>query len=232
MLTRLDDETTRRRTARLVWAAFWLGLLGGQLHALSRFATDEGREDLESPVVRAWAEPAAELLSPLLEWGSADLVYVHYGKLWAPVMAAALLAALVVRRGQGAGAGRVEAWWWRAALTGYAVATVGVGLSYWTQWSDQLNPLFMVGFGVATLGLMVTLLGSTGLGVTALRRGRRPVLPWLLLATCLPLGVLIATVTSLGNVVLPVVLAFAVLASRAFAPRAARRAPAEATRVS
>jgi hypothetical protein len=42
------------------------GTVVGQLHALSRFATTEGAEDLALPATAAWAVPAAEALSPLL----------------------------------------------------------------------------------------------------------------------------------------------------------------------
>jgi hypothetical protein len=41
------------------WVAAWVGLVAGQLHALSRFATDAGAEDLALPATAAWAVPAA-----------------------------------------------------------------------------------------------------------------------------------------------------------------------------
>lgn len=213
----LDDVSTQRTIGRWAFAMAGVGLLGGQLHALSRFATDEGREDLEAPLVRTWAEPAADLLAPLLEWGDPDLVYHHYGKLWAPVLLATLLAALVVRRRRRADGvqDRVEAWWWRAVLSGLAVATVGAGLAYWTQWTGESGALLTAGFAVTLPGLLLTLLGSTALGVTLLVRRDRPVLPWALLALSLPLAFGVLTVTSLGNVLLPVLFAFGLLGRRA-----------------
>ena len=67
---------------RCAWVAAWVGLVVGQLHALSRFPTAEGAEDLALPATAASAVPAAEALSPVLGWGDADLVYVTYGKIW------------------------------------------------------------------------------------------------------------------------------------------------------
>ena len=71
----------QRLIGRCAWVAAWVGLVVGQLHALSRFATAEGVEDLALPATAAWAAPAAKALSPLLGWGDADLVYVTYGKI-------------------------------------------------------------------------------------------------------------------------------------------------------
>jgi hypothetical protein len=78
----------QRLIGRCAWVAAWVGLVVGQLHALSRFATAEGAEDLALPATAAWAVPAAEALSPLLGWGDADLVYVTYGKIWFPLFLA------------------------------------------------------------------------------------------------------------------------------------------------
>jgi hypothetical protein len=64
----------QRLIGRCAWVAAWVGLVVGQLHALSRFATAEGVEDLTLPATAAWAVPASKALSPLLGWGDADLV--------------------------------------------------------------------------------------------------------------------------------------------------------------
>ena len=39
----------QRLIGRCAWVAAWVGLVVGQLHALSRFATAEGAEDLALP---------------------------------------------------------------------------------------------------------------------------------------------------------------------------------------
>ena len=88
----------QRLIGRCAWVAAWVGLVVGQLHALSRFATAEGAEDLPLPATAAWAAPAAEALSPLLGWGDADLVYVTYGKIWFPLFLAFTLCAFVIYR--------------------------------------------------------------------------------------------------------------------------------------
>ncbi len=113
----LDRESAR--IGRFAWVMAWVGLVVGQLHALSRFATVDGKEDLELPLTAAWAEPAADALSPLLRWADPDIVYVTYGKIWLPVFVAFTLCAFVVyRRRQPVG---FEKWAWRAALAAYVV---------------------------------------------------------------------------------------------------------------
>ena len=42
----------QRLIGRCAWVAAWVGLVVGQLHALSRFATTEGAEDLARPATR------------------------------------------------------------------------------------------------------------------------------------------------------------------------------------
>jgi hypothetical protein len=194
---RLTDHQTGR--AALVAAAAATVL--APIHALSRFATEEGRSDLESGVVRAWAEPAADGLSPLLDWASADTVYTTWGKLWAPVFLAALLCALAVRRGrdpQGA-----EKWGWRIHLVGLAGVTVGVTGSYWTPLLDEF-------FLVSLPFLLVAVVGGIVLGVSLLRRGFRPrATPWLLVLW-LPLFVAGSSVVAMGAGFLPVAWAWGV----------------------
>lgn len=207
-----ESAENQRRIGRLAWAMAWVGLVVGQLHALARHATEDGRADLELPLTAAWAEPAAELLGPLLDWADPDLVYVTYGKVWFPVFVAFTLCAFVVRRRrQPVG---FEPWVWRVVLTGYAVLSAGTFLVYWTQWTAEYNVLFDLGWIVTLPGLLVTLLGSTALGVVLLVRRFRPSGPAVLLTATLPLAVVIVQVTSLGSVTLPVIFAFAILGRR------------------
>lgn len=204
----LESAERQRQVGRFAWVMAWVGLVFGQLHALSRFATQDGKADLELPLTAAWAEPAARMLRPLLDWASPDAVYLTYGKIWLPVFAAFTLCAFVVyRRRQPAG---FEMWAWRVALVGYAWATVGVGLDYWTQLASP-NAFLPIAFGISVLGLLLTAIGSTVLGIALLRNRFRPILPALLLALAVPLAFAILQVTSLGSAVLPVMFAFAVL---------------------
>jgi hypothetical protein len=74
--------------------------------------------------------------------------------------------------------------------------------------------LFQVGWIVTVPGLLLTMVGSTVLGITLLVRGSAPRLPALLLALVIPLAWLILQATSLGNAVLPVMFAFGILGHR------------------
>lgn len=207
----LPVQTTdrERRIGRFAWAMAWFGLVAGQLHALARHRTEDGAEDLDLPLTRAWAEPAGDLLSPLLDWASADVVYLTYGKLWLPVFVAFTLAAFVARRHRRPAG--FEKWVWRVVLVGYVGACVSVAAEYWTQWTAINEPL-LEGVFLATIPFMLlTMLGSTVLGVTLLVKRYRPVLPAVLLAVALPGLFVISMVTSLGNVALPIAFAFGLL---------------------
>jgi hypothetical protein len=204
-----------REIGRFAWVMAWVGLVVGQLHALARFRTADGLEDLELPLTAAWAEPADDLLSPFLGWADPDIVYVTYGKVWLPVFVAFTLCAVVVyRRRRPAG---FEKWAWRLAIGAYAVSCVAVFLDYWTQWTGNYNgdgiegQLFTLGWLVTLPGLLGMLLFSTMLGITLLARRFRPVLPPLLLALIIPAAFGILQVTSMGSVALPVMFAFGIL---------------------
>jgi hypothetical protein len=184
----------------------------GQVHALARHATVDGKEDLDQAATAFWAEPAARALRPLLDWGDPDLVYVTYGKVWFPVFAAFTLAAYVVHRRRAPRG--FEKWVWRVTLTGYAIATLATFVDYWTQWTGDYNVLFDVGWLVTIPGFLLTMLGSTALGITLLAKGFRPRLPAVLLALVVPLALVILSVTSMGSAALPVMFAFGILGRR------------------
>jgi hypothetical protein len=208
-------DGNERRIGRFAWTMAWVGLVVGQLHALARFRTADGREDIDPdtyPITAAWAEPAMEALRPLLDWGDPDLVYVTYGKIWFPVFLAFTLAAWVVRRRR-----RPTGWErvvWGIALTGYTLGCLATFLDYWTQWTGDYNVLFDVGWLVTVPAFLLIMLGSTLLGVTLLVRRFRPVLPAVLLALVVPLAAGILQVTSMGSAALPVMFAFAILGRR------------------
>ena len=224
----LDREAGR--IGRFAWVMAWVGLVVGQLHALSRFATADGKEDLELSWTAAWAEPASDALAPLLDWADADVVYVTYGKIWFPVFLAFTLCAFVVhRRREPQG---FEQWAWRAALAAYVLACAGVFLDYWTQWTGNYKGdgiegwFFDVAWVVTVPGLLLTLLCSTVLGITLLVKRFRPGLPAVLLALVIPLAVGILQVTSMGSAVLPVIFAFGILGRRLARSEALTHEPA------
>jgi hypothetical protein len=207
-----------RSIGRIAWMMAWTGLVVGQLHALARFRTPDGREDLELPLTGAWAEPATEALLPLLDWARPEIVYITYGKIWFPVFLAFTLCAVVVRRRrQPAG---FEKWVWRVLLTGFVLGCVGVFGDYWTQWTGDYNgdgieaALFGAAFVVTFPALLLMALGSTVLGVVLLVRRFRPAGPAVLLAAFIPFAFAITQVTSLGSVALPVMFAFGILGRR------------------
>lgn len=210
----IETTETQARLGRLAWATAWFALLFGQLHAMARHQTVDGREDLKSGLVRAWSDPGRRLFRPLLDWASPDTVYLAYGKVWLFVFLVFTLTAYVVhRRRRAAGAVRgAETWAWRLALTAYTLATVAVGLEYWTQWGAMDNDLLDTVFLVSMPAMLLTVLTTTFLGIVLLRRGLG--LPAWLLALQIPLMIAIVSVTSLGNVVLPISFAFGILGRR------------------
>lgn len=214
----LDSIRAQRRVGRFAWVMAWTGLIVGQLHALARFATQDGKEDLELPLTAVWAEPATDLLQPLLGWADADIVYITYGKIWFPVYLAFTLCAFVVyRRRQPTGIEK-GAWW--LSIAAYAMASLAVFLDYWTQWTGDYNgagiegALFMLGWYVTVPGLLLLVLGSSLLGIALLVKRFRPVLPAILLALTFPIAVAVLQVTSLGSIALPVMFAFGILGRR------------------
>jgi hypothetical protein len=197
---------------RFAWVMAWFALVVGQLHALARHATASGKEDLEAGLVRAWSEPASDLVSPLLGWADPDLVYVTYGKLWLPVFVSFFLCALVTRRRrQPRGFERGA---WGVMVVCYGAAVVSVFGEYWTQWGSEPNALLDLVFVASIPVVLLTMVGSTVLGVTLVRNRFEPrAAAWLLAAT-FPAVFLILSVTSMGNVVLPIAFAFGIIGRR------------------
>lgn len=175
-------DRNAKNIGRFAWCTAWFGLVIGQLHALARHQTVDGRSDLDLPLTRVWAEPAADFLSPLLSWADPDLVYVTYGKLWLPVFIGFFLCALVVyRRRQPRGFERGA---WRVVLVAYAAAVLSVFAEYWTQWTGEPNGLLDLVFLVSLPAILLTMLGSTVLGIALVKNGLRPrASAWLLVAT-------------------------------------------------
>ena len=189
-----------QQIGRAAFVAAVAGTVLAPIHALSRFATEEGKEDLESGIVRAWAEPAADALRPLLDWASVDTVYTTYGKLWTPILVAAVACAFVVRRRRTPTGG--ETWGWRVMLTGLVGALVGVTGSYWTPLLDEF-------FLVTLPFLLISLLGGTTLGIALLRRGFRPRTAAVLLTLWFPLMLGLSALIAMGASLLPLLWAFA-----------------------
>ena len=202
-----DSEQSQQRIGRVAWVMAWFGLVMGQFHAMARHQTADGKSDLDSGLVRAWSDPARDLFAPLLDWGSPDTVYLTYGKLWLPVFVAITLCAFVVRRRRSPVG--LEQWAWWVALFAYVAACCSVALEYWTQWGAMNDDFLDLVFLASLPFILLTMLASSFLGIVLLRRGLG--LPVVLLALTFPLVFVISTVTSLGNITLPIAFAFGIL---------------------
>jgi hypothetical protein len=194
---KLDDN----QIGRAALLAAVAGTALAPLSALARFATEDGKEDLKSGVVRAWAEPARDAVKPLLDWGSTETVYTTYGKLWTPILLAALLCAVAVfRRRTRTGS---EKWGWRLILTGMVGMTIGVTGSYWTPLLDEF-------FVFALPFILIAMIGGIVLGIALLRRGFRPRATAVLLVAWLPLFFVLSNLIAMGAALLPMLWAWAV----------------------
>ena len=165
-----------RRISTTAWVMAALGTVVGQVHALAR-AQAHPHDFEESPLARAWGEPATRALRPLLNWSDANTVYLTYGKIWIPVTAAFTAAAYLVyarRRPTGA-----ERWLWGVALVGYVLMTLSVMGDYLTPWMDQMF--------VLTIGAMLLIgFGGIPLGIVMLRNDFRPRVTPVLLTIFIP----------------------------------------------
>ena len=205
-----------RAIGRAAWVAGWVALVLGPVHALSRYATAGGAEDLELPGVRAWAEPSARVLEPILSWSDADFVYRTYGKVWFFIVLAVTLCAFVIWRGrvaEGLVRGVEKVGWW-IALPGYALLTVGLLGIYWTPFLDEIFT------AVGVPAMLVSLLGSLVLGIGLLRRRFRPLATGILLVASLPLFFVISDLIALGAALTPMFWAWGLAGRRISVPSA------------
>jgi hypothetical protein len=165
-----------------------VGILYFPLHSLAYFATEDGAG---SDGALGWSGEGRDVLEPLLDWSSADTVYRSWGKVGLLValgLALGLLALWLRRR---RGARRLERWGLRVALFGYALVVVGFFTEYWTPYLD-------FGFNAFTgPGTLVSLVGSTLLGVSFVSGRSMPKGASWLLALSIPL--VLAMVALLGH---------------------------------
>jgi hypothetical protein len=211
-----ESTDTQDRLTRAAWLVALATLVMGQLHALARFATQDGKSDLDLPLTALWAKPAARALDPLLSWADPETVYLAYGKWWLPAMAVTVAAGVMVMRLRAPYG--VERWGWRLMLPGFALLALGAGAFYWGQWTSY-NVIGDVGLWIEVPGVLLGFVGATVLGIGLLRRGARPRLAGVLLLLAIPGLLGITEVTSLGNTGLPIMFAVALLASEAIARR-------------
>jgi len=182
------------RAARLVGVyaviAAGVAVLLAPLLALSYFGTSEGAEDLEIGTVSAWADPARDLADGLLTWASPERVYGTYVQGFALLFPAVLLCAWAARSRRRAESGGFERWSWRIALAGYGLATIGLSAAFVVLLGDSApngNALNVVFLALMLPGMMLSVIGSTVLGIALLRARYAPRLTAWLLALAFPL---------------------------------------------
>ena len=194
----MDHE--HRLMRKLAWVPVGMAAVLAPLHALARFATPDGQEDLDSGVVRIWAEPSAHALRPLLDWADADTVYRTYGKGWAVLIAATIVSAVLVRNSRRSG--RLERLGWRLTLPGLTLMALGLFGFFWIGLDIAYVVLGLPGFLLAVIGSLV-------LGIALLRDGFRPWLVPALLLGWLPMDIALSGVLSAGAGTIPMMAAWA-----------------------
>ena len=208
-------------------AAAVASVLLAPLLGLAYFATEHGKEELETGSISAWAEPARDAAGSLLTFAGPDRVYSTYLQAFALFFPAVLLTALLVRSRWASQSRRPGRWAWRGALTGYtlmATGAIAIGLVLvgGNPSSSIVDPLFM---GLLFPGILLSTMGSSALGVGLLRSGYRPRLTAWLLALAFPLWIVGDFIVGHNGIgLVPLMLAWGATGLRLW--RAGERAPA------
>jgi hypothetical protein len=196
------DQVRWTGVAAMVGGA--LGVLVSPLYSLAYFASSDGAADAESAATQAWAEPARDLLGPLLTFASADVVRFTYGKLFLFIWMG-MLAGLVGLHARHAGQGRsLERWGFRASFGGLVLLIIGAFGAIWL-----MIEVFFVAFIVP--GLFLLVFGSLIFGLGTWRAGVAPRIGALLLAVGGPGVLVISKIATLGGGLVLAYLAWVVL---------------------
>jgi hypothetical protein len=175
------------------------------LFALAYLGTPHGAADLEVASVAAWAHPARAAAGVLLTFAAPERVYATYTQLFALLVPALLVTAQAARRARPADVLRGERIGWAAARTGYAALAAGIILAALVLIggdtdAPMVNAVFLT---LVFPGILISVLGSTVLGVALLRAGYQPRATAWLLTLAIPgfaLGSLALGHNSLGLV--------------------------------
>jgi hypothetical protein len=184
----MSTRTIQRIGGYAVVAAVVAALVSPLL-AVAYFATSEGAKELEAATVALWAEPARTVFGGLVTFAGPDRVYATYTQILALVLPAIVLSAVVARSRRPLPRRRSESIGWGIALTGYTMFSVGLlAVAVGMIGGDPSVPIVDLAFMAFMLpGLLVSLIGSTWLGVVLLRSGYAPRLTAWLLALAIPL---------------------------------------------
>lgn len=162
------------------------------LFAVSYFATAEGAQYLAEPIIAGWAEPARDVMGGLVTFASADRVYSTYLLIFTVLFGSVVACALVTRGLRPPRQTGPERWGWRIALAGYRLFGAGalvlsLMLLVVSPDAAAVNAAYLA---IVFPGLLLSVIGSTVLGIALLRAGYRPRLtPWLL-TLAIPLWVI------------------------------------------
>jgi hypothetical protein len=187
----MSDRTERLIGLYATVAAFGAAVIAPLL-ALAYFHIPDGAGSLDQSTVSAWADPASKHLHALISFASRDRVYTTYTQAIGLLFPAVLLCALVTRSHRPAGARGSERWGWRIALAGYGIACAGLTtVSLLEIGADPNGSSVNAAFLALMLpGMLLSVIGSTVLGIGLLRGGYAPRLTAWLLALMIPLMIL------------------------------------------
>lgn len=185
----LPIRATPRLAAYATTAAI-IAALCSPLLALAWFATSGGAATAQEAHVAAWAEPARSLAGPLLTFAGTDMVYALYSSVLLLSFPAVILVALATQGQRIAAASRPERWGWRIALVGYLLfGSGGLAMAFLLLTSVADPVVDVVFLSMMIPGLLLSLSGSTVLGITFVRSRHHPRLTSWLLALAFPLWV-------------------------------------------
>ena len=158
------------------------------LLALSYFHIPDGASSLDQSSVSGWADPAYRHLHSLLTFASPDHVYSTYTEAIALLFPAVVLCAWITRSHREAPMRGTERWGWRIALVGYCLAGVGVlTVGALEIGANPNGSAVNIGFLALMIpGMLLSLIGSTVLGIGLIRGGFRPRVTGWLLALSIP----------------------------------------------
>ncbi|HEU4426515.1 MAG TPA: hypothetical protein VFR67_28590 [Pilimelia sp.] len=182
-----------------------LGLVFAPLYSLAYYATDDGAADAKSASVQAWAEPARDLLDPLLTFASPDVVRLTYFKLFLFIVVGMLAGVVGLHARQAQHGGRLERWGYRTSFAGLLLLTIGAFSGYWP-------PLLDISFIAFILpGLLLLVVGSPLFGLGTWRAGVAPRTGACLLIVGGPAAFVINEIATLGGSLALIYLAWVIL---------------------
>jgi hypothetical protein len=202
LMHRNRDQARLAGLAAMIGGA--LGVLVSPLYSLAYFASSDGAAETQPAATQAWAEPARDLLEPLLTFASADVVRITYGKLWLLVWIGMLVGLVGLHARHARHGGRLERLGFRASFAGLLLMVIGA-IGFWLE--------FALDFAAFLLfpGLLIVALAFPIFGLGTWRAGLAPRTGALLLVVGGPGVLVISEVATLGGGLVLAYLAWVVL---------------------